>query len=741
MNEFHFVASPVLRAVAVLGFFAVCVVSFLIWHRSGRGRRVLAVEALRLLATAMACLTLLQPEIRTRQTPDQKPLVAVLWDDSLSMQTQDMLDKGTAPANPASTLAGSIGSRADWVKSRVESSFWSALEAENTVQIEPFASPPSPEKAAESGTDLNAALLKLLERQDNLRAVVLLSDGDWNVGPSPLEAAARFWTRRIPVFPIPVGAPKALPDLALVNVSAPSFGIVGDKVQVGFTIRNTLPEAVTTTVNIDDGSGRITTKQVTLPPQRESTESVFWTPQREGSSTMTVRVESVPGETLADNNERKLQISARKESIKVLVIDTLPRWEYRFIRNALSRDPGVTVRCLLFHPDKEVRGGGHDYIEAFPADLKELSTFDVVFLGDVGVAPGQLTQDQAAMLKQLVEQQASGLVFIPGRQGHQNSLLTTPLGDLLPVTIDSTKKLGTAAPAPSSLTLTESGNKNLLTILTPDERDNPKIWRSLPGFYWFAPILKARAGTEVLGVHDTLKNDYGRIPLLVTMTSGTGKVLYLGTDAAWRWRKGVEDLYHYRFWGQVARWMSYQRKMAEGQKLRLFYAPENPVAGVTLTLNANAYDATGVPLKDGRVILDATTPDGLTRRTELTPNADGPGSFHGTFPVTQPGEHRFSATCPENGDTVEAKFFVQGEPVERTGQPANPTVLADIARITRGSLADPTALPAMIEKIASLPVPEPTVRILRVWSHWAWGAAILGLFTVFWIGRKAIGTV
>lgn len=734
MNELHFAASTGMKALAIAAFAAIAFVSVLIWRRSGGGRRVLAVESLRIIGAALAAITLLQPELRTTQSPDRKPVVAVLWDDSLSMTTRDVTGKPDDKGAPVLT-------RGEWIKAQLDGKFWEPLEGPNTVVVEPFSTPPTPEKAAENGTDINGALVNLLKRQDNLRAVVLLTDGDWNTGDSPLEAAAEYWPKKIPVFPIAVGAPKALPDLALTDVSAPSFGIVGDKVQIGFTIRNSLPEAIATTVRIDDGTGRMVSKQVKLPPQRETTENVFWTPNREGSSTLTIDVEGVPGEMLADNNERKIQLNARRESIKVLVLDSLPRWEYRFIRNALQRDPGVTVRTMLFHPDAEVRGGGPDYADKFPADLKELSTFDVVFIGDVGVGPGQLTIEQAGLIRELVEQQASGLVFIPGRMGHQNTLVGTPLGDLMPVVLDESRKQGTAAPAPSALVLTESGNRNLLTILTPDERDNPKLWKSLPGFYWSAPVLKARAGTDVLGVHETMKNDFGRIPLLVTMTAGTGKVLYLGTDSAWRWRKGVEDLYHYRFWGQVARWMSYQRKMAEGEKLRLFYAPENPVAGVTLTLNANAYDTYGVPLKDGTVLLDATTPDGRTRRLELTPNRDGPGSFHGTFPVTQPGEHVFTASCPENGDSVTTKFYVQGEPIERTGQPANPAILADIARITRGGLADPGELPALIEKIGALPDPEPSISILRLWSHWAWAAVILVIFTAFWIGRKAIGTI
>ena len=68
---------------------------------------------------------------------------------------------------------------------------------------------------------------------------------------------------------------------------------------------------------------------------------------------------------------------------------------------------------------------------------------------------------------------------------------------------------------------------------------------------------------------------HGRIPLLVTRAAGNGKVLYMGTDAAWRWRKGVEDTYHYRFWGQVVRWMSHQRHLAQEEGIRFFYTPRS----------------------------------------------------------------------------------------------------------------------------------------------------------------------
>ena len=67
-------------------------------------------------------------------------------------------------------------------------------------------------------------------------------------------------------------------------------------------------------------------------------------------------------------------ISVREEELEVLVIDSRPRWEFRYLRNALERDPGVEVSCLLFHPGLPKVGGGRSYLSRFPTE-SELSRF------------------------------------------------------------------------------------------------------------------------------------------------------------------------------------------------------------------------------------------------------------------------------------------------------------------------------------------------------------------------------
>ena len=33
-----------------------------------------------------------------------------------------------------------------------------------------------------------------------------------------------------------------------------------------------------------------------------------------------------------------------------------------------------------------------------------------------------------------------------------------------------------------------------------EEDDNAEVWEGLPGFQWYAPVLRAKAGADVLGV-------------------------------------------------------------------------------------------------------------------------------------------------------------------------------------------------------------------------------------------------
>ncbi len=701
------------------------------WRRGGSRRAVAWLEGLRFLVITLLTLTLLRPEFIWQVKRTEAPKVAVLWDASDSMKTRDI------------ALTNNVLSRADWLARERQRRFWKPLEKTANVIVEDFAAPPptnSPAARAGRGTDLNLALDTVAQRERNLKAVLLLTDGDWNLGQSPVAAAMRYRERDIPIFAVAVGRETPVPDLILDTVSAPAYGLFGEQISIPFKVENHLSREVKTVISLIDTNQEEIKKDIVIPAQGELQDAILWSPRAVGETSLTLKVPVEPDEGLADNNEQTFRISVRLETIKVLVIDSLPRWEYRYLRNALARDPGVEMNCLLFHPDIGA-GGGRNYIPAFPDTKELLGRYDVVFLGDVGIGQNELTEKDAELLKGLVEQQASGLVFLPGRRGRELSLLKSPLKDLLPVQLDESKPEGIGLQNESELMLTTLGARHLLTRFDANESRNTEIWKQLPGFYWSAAVEKARPGSEVLAVHSSLRNSWGRMPLLVTRNSGSGKVLFMGMDSAWRWRRGVEDKYHYRFWSQVSRWMAHQRHLSEKEGIRLSFSPETPQVGDTVFLQATVLDAAGFPIEEGPVTGKITTPSGRGERLEFTPLEGGWGVFKANFSPQEGGKFQVQVAAAKYGRKLDTELLVAVPEREKLGRPVNSEILREIAGISRGVNGSYDSLDKIVQQISLLPEPKPIEQRFRLWSDPRWGGVLLFLLAVYWIGRKLAGLV
>jgi uncharacterized membrane protein len=723
-----FVWSPWSLAISVIFLGVIGWLAWTAWERSGFRRVIGWLEGIRVLIALGIAITLNQPEWREVFKPDSNPTLAVLVDTSRSMQTQDVFDLHNPSAPP--TI------RADTAKPFLDPQAWSSLTAKLDVAIQPFSSDSNP---PEDGTDIGGALAAAAKKYPHLRAVALISDGDWNVGDPPSQAALKLRMRDVPVYTVPIGAESHLPDIELSSFDVPTFAVAGKPLRIPFTIESSLPQDAAATLEMKSSTGEVITKDVVIPAMSRLQDVMVWKPESPGDIKLTLTIPKTGNETNLENNTLEAPLSIRKETLHVLIIESFPRWEYRYLRNACERDPGVEVNTLLFHPDLGKLGAGRGYLSAFPKD-EQLAKYDVIFLGDVGTDPGQLTPEECDSLMKVVRDQATGLVFMPGFHGFEASLLTTPLGDLYPVVWDDAQPHGYGTPTPGGFTLTEAGEHSLLTKLEDTDEASEEVWKTLPGFQWYAPALRAKAGTEVLVMHSTESNDFGRIPLIVTRTYGAGKILFMGTDGAWRWRKGVEDKYHYRFWGQVVRWMAYQRNMSSGDKMRLFYSPDRPRAGAVLTLNANAMSTTGEPLQDGAVIAQITSPAGKIDSVRLLPaSQESWGLFTGTYTPDQPGEYQVRLSSTDAGAALDTTISVQGSAREKIGKPAKPEVLREIAQLTRGQFMEHTTPAAIAALVAALPQPELQERRVQLWAHPLWSGLLMLLLGIFWAGRKLVG--
>lgn len=722
--------SPIAITFMILAALFAIGLSFSVWRRNAYRMSAGWLELLRLAIITVALITLLQPEFVTTLTPQQPSTVVVLRDRSGSMQTRDQSQPDTTSTT-----------RWDATNFLEDKDWLGKINDNMRVVVEPFS---FEDHQSDRGTDIDAALKQATSRYQDLKAIVLASDGDWNVGQSPSVTAQTLRLNKTPVHTVSVGQPFRQPDVGIASLDVPAFAVTGKPLRIPFTLESTLASEIDVPVTLSNNEGEVLTQVVRLPAKGTANGTFEFRPKQPGDLSLTLSVTPSEVDSIPDNNTKTSPLVVRAESLKVLVIESYPRWEYRYIRNALERDPGVDVDCLLFHPELEEMGDGRNYLTEFPADDK-LYEYDVVFLGDIamnGNQSGELTEEQCRSLRNLVESHSGGLVFIPGLRGSQPSLANSPLADLFPIDFDSENPRGIGSEQAGHFQLTELGRSSLLTRLESNEAENEQLWRSLPGFYWHAGVLRAKPGSQVLASHDSSSSRAGRRPLIVTRTFGNGKVLFMASDGAWRWRKGVEDRYHYRFWGQVVRWMAYQRNMAEGQSIRLIYSPDRPKQEESITLQANVMTATGEPLEKGTVTAQITSPSGTNESVQFqSATNDSWGLFTSQFRPREGGLYQVKVSCRETGAELQTSILVAAVDRELLGRPSRPEVLKEIATITGGKSFTVAQASELAETLNLPPQVETIEQRVRLWCHPWWGGLLIGMLSLFWAARKLGGLV
>src|SRR5579872_5633589 len=174
--------SIAISIVAVLVTAGFCLVAY---RRSGYRRAVGFLELLRLLIVTIGAVLFNQPEWIEEYHREEKPTVAIRWDASSSMETRDVVLGRQTTAPPMT--------RHEAIAPLTDPAAWKDLAERMNIDIDSF-SPPREGR----GSNLNEPLSQALENTANLRGIVLISDGDWNEGLPPVQAAMRLRLKGVP---------------------------------------------------------------------------------------------------------------------------------------------------------------------------------------------------------------------------------------------------------------------------------------------------------------------------------------------------------------------------------------------------------------------------------------------------------------------------------------------------------------------------------------------------------------
>ncbi|MFT7462425.1 MAG: hypothetical protein ACI9EF_000765, partial [Pseudohongiellaceae bacterium] len=219
----------------------------------GRARWWPAV--LRCLALALLCVFLLHP-VRSRQRVRvEKPVMAVLIDDSASLREHDLatlagLHNLPREATRREVVEAILGPELLELEQRYEVllyAFGSTLRAVGEL---------SDLTASDGETRLGDALAALAAetRGRDLAQVLLVSDGRVNAGRDVTAALAALVGRSVPVSTLGVGDPTIPRDVRVSNIIAPEVALAGDTVTLEVSIAARGYPGQATAVTVQDAA-------------------------------------------------------------------------------------------------------------------------------------------------------------------------------------------------------------------------------------------------------------------------------------------------------------------------------------------------------------------------------------------------------------------------------------------------------------------------------------------------------
>ncbi len=739
-GEFRFnVTAGSLVAAALTA--AVVAVAIMTYRRvstsDGRVRDRVVLTALRVAALAIVVFCLFRPTLIVRAAVPQQNVLAVLLDDSRSMQITDWNGR----------------TRAEFVREQFgDSALMRALSDRFLVRVFRFSSTATRASSLNdltfsgSQTRLGPALENVREELAGLplAGVVLVSDGA-DTSEAPLaNALLGMRAERVPVFTVGVGSERLARDIQIDRINTPRSVLKDGSLLVDVVVRHTGFGGQTVTVDVEDEGRIVGSERVQLPIDgTPATARLRVRALESGPRLFTFRVPPREGELVTQNNARQALINVRDTRERILYYEGEPRWEMRFLRRAIADDRNLQVVALQRTADNrfmQLEGDPGELDEGFPKTRDALFRYRGLILGSLEA--GAFSGDQLQMIADFVDRRGGGLLVLGGaRSFGEGGFGGTPVADVLPLSIDPrTRASDPSGLARLTVAPTPAGQVHAITQIAETETASAARWSQLPPVTSVNAPLPAKPGATVLlnGV-----DQRGASHVVLAMHQfGRGKAAAFVAQDSWQWQMHasmpLEDQTHQNYWRQLLRWL------VEGvpDMVDVRTTADRVDPGDLVTIEASVADRSFMELNDAGVMAHVTRPGGGTLNVPLQWSGERDGQYRGTFVSSEPGEYEITVDATRAGQPVgsgvayvlaargETEFF---DPVMHAAP------LRRIAEETGGKFYTSDTVAGLAEDVQYAGRGVTTIEERELWNMPVVLILLISVICAEWGYRRAVG--
>lgn len=706
-----------------------------------RGWRAWVIWVLQAMLVAVLLVLLWQPAITVAELKPQQNIIAVLVDDSRSMAISE--GGVTRQAQAVKALEnGVLASLNRSFQTRLYRVDAVAARIDRLTDLEPRA--PS--------TRIGDSLKQLSEETSDLPigAIVLLSDGADNSGGIDPEAISALRARHIPVHTVGFGLERGEHDVELDDAVVAPRALADSRLAARITLHQRGYAGAGVSLTVRD----VSTNQAKVLASRTirlgsdgnlQTETLLFNIGSAGARTLQIAAAPLPGEQNLANNILTRVVNVGSSPRRILYVEGEPRWEYKFIRQAEEDDRMVQIVSMDRTSQNKIYRQGiadpKELADGFPSRPDELFVYQGLIIGSVEA--GYFTPGQQELIREFVDRRGGGLLLLGGQfaladGGWKASSLT----DLLPTTLPT--EAGTfhrEADPKNGIThttaeLAPAGVDSIITRLVDDPAANAARWKTLPYLMDYQDPGTPKPGAAVLA--NMITPEGRTLPLLTTESFGRGRTAIMATGGSWRWQmsSALGDTAHDLFWQQLLRWLVSDTPGHVAASVPAQMLLDNG----TVMLSAEVRDPQYNPAPDARVEAHILGPSGVSALVEMTPVADNPGRFEGTWSAPRAGAYLTEVTAERAGQELgrDVLSFQRMDGVaESFHTEQNRDLLERLATQTGGQYWKPSDLGKLANRI---PFSEAGVTMRETKDLWDLPLVLLVLlllrFSEWWLRRK-----
>lgn len=576
-------------------------------------------------------------------------------------------------------------------------------------------------------TDISTSLSTLKDqiKNENIQAVVLVSDGNYNVGKNPIYVSENLG---IPVYTIGLGDTTEQKDVVILKVQTNSIAYAETRVPADVTVKWSGCNNENAEILLSEGQNGLDRKMITLVKGTNETKmKLYYDAKEEGTHKLTVSISKVPGELTEKNNYKSFFIKVLKSKLQVLLIAGAPSPDVSFISQTLSEDENIKVTRLV------QKHQGEFYERRFTQPL--LDSADCIVL--IGYPNSVSSVEVLNQLKNIIEQKRMPVLFVGGKSIDFNRLQI--LEPFLPFGWGGTNS------TEMNIFATIPDRMQKHSLINTDGTTPIEAWLRLPPVYKTATQFKSKPESDVIATMK-LQNVNINEPLISTRNISRQKSIAITGYGIWRWRLLVQDNSQtekllYQFLTNSIRWLTTKE---DEKNVKVTPVKETFTTADAIEFTGQVYDDQFNRVDNAELKVEIASEK---HKSEILLTGIGSGRYEGNINGLPEGDYSYTAKAILDGRALgedKGKFSVGKMNIEFLDTKMNRQLLEQIAYRTGGKYASIENTDSVVSAIAKrifTPQEVTSAKEIEVWN-WEYTAGMLILLLALeWFIRKRSGMV